>query len=696
PLSTSPSPSPSRTPVPSPPPPPFPIMATPRRMPVRGDSAAPTSAFNVTHPATIFQYWEDLEYLFDDCSITTDDKKKQHAARLAPSSEILSWRKLDEYTEATKSWDDFKKAVNALYLGIGVTTPPVYELEDLSALVVKYQTQGIKTIADYQVYHRKYLEVGNELVTSDVLSKLDLKKGFVEAFQPELKKKILDRLEITKPLVLPGRPYEIADVDEAARHLLHGTRTLASEATTTTGNTVVKAEDLQEAMKSMAQTFAQSIAASLGKNNSSSSSSKPSYPVYNPNAQANVAGQTTGCRFCGEPGHFIKECLVAEDYVKTGRAGRNERGELVLPNGRYAANSLPGATLRERMDNWHKLNASQASKPAPPASGMLFATPVSATPRSIARPPAPTYSPYVPPAPRPNAANASKASAAPDSSSAAKRNDPAFKNLPPVADTKDAQGIYDRCMDSTVVLTQRELLSLAPDIRYKVREAVSARRSRARPDPLLDMPTAFAAAANPVHPTFLYAAKLKPEPYADGFRIDDPFECYVNDLPPGMEPAPLVVGPEGLAIREITSVLDNQGSVNCIIDPGCSIITISQGVAHEFGVVYDSNRTIPLQSANGQIDHSLGLARNVPFKLGNLTLYVQAHVIRTPAYDVLFGRPFDALGETIIRNYCDGSQDITVHDPNSDTVVTVPTRPRSETQFHDPHTHVHHGGFRNH
>ena len=45
-----------------------------------------------------------------------------------------------------------------------------------------------------------------------------------------------------------------------------------------------------------------------------------------------------------------------------------------------------------------------------------------------------------------------------------------------------------------------------------------------------------------------------------------------------------------------------------------------------------------------------GMAHNVPFTFGNITLFLQVHIMETTVYDVLLGRPFDALARTEIRN----------------------------------------------
>ena len=82
-----------------------------------------------------------------------------------------------------------------------------------------------------------------------------------------------------------------------------------------------------------------------------------------------------------------------------------------------------------------------------------------------------------------------------------------------------------------------------------------------------------------------------------------------------------------------------------------------------------------MQSANREVDETLGLARNVLILVGDIMLYVQFHIVRNLAYNVLLDRPFNILVESIIQNYSNEDQTITIHDPNSGRIATVPTFP---------------------
>jgi hypothetical protein len=156
--------------------------------------------------------------------------------------------------------------------------------------------------------------------------------------------------------------------------------------------------------------------------------------------------------------------------------------------------------------------------------------------------------------------------------------------------------------------------------------------------------------------------------------VDNPYDRYCTTLQEGEEPDPdrLIVAKESLALYSIMPLVDNQLKVEAILDPGCQIITMSEDVYH-LVLTYDPTIVLHMQSVNGSVDPSLGLARNIAFLIGTLTFYMQVHVIRNPAYEILLGRPFDVLTESVVWNFHNEDQTITVHDPNTKRITTIPT-----------------------
>jgi hypothetical protein len=158
--------------------------------------------------------------------------------------------------------------------------------------------------------------------------------------------------------------------------------------------------------------------------------------------------------------------------------------------------------------------------------------------------------------------------------------------------------------------------------------------------------------------------------------IGDPVLQYLESLSPGEVPKQVFAAMSSASLRVVYPFINGEGSVEAITDSGSQIVSMSGEEAAELGVAYDPSIQIHMQSAHGQVEKTLGLARNIPFRFGHVTVYLQVHILRRAPYKVLLGRPFEILTESVVRNSKDGSQTITMTDPNSGEKVTIPTRPR--------------------
>ena len=83
-----------------------------------------------------------------------------------------------------------------------------------------------------------------------------------------------------------------------------------------------------------------------------------------------------------------------------------------------------------------------------------------------------------------------------------------------------------------------------------------------------------------------------------------------------------------------------------------------------------------MESASKHVEVTLGLARNVLFAVGGLSLYLQVHIFENPPYRVLLGRPFSTLTYSTVKTHSDGSSEVIMTDPNTKVVATVPTYER--------------------
>lgn len=138
-------------------------------------------------------------------------------------------------------------------------------------------------------------------------------------------------------------------------------------------------------------------------------------------------------------------------------------------------------------------------------------------------------------------------------------------------------------------------------------------------------------------------------------------------------------------IRAVKTIVNNTLEHHAILDPGAMVVAMSEACAIAAELTWDESKNVSLQSANNSSNTSLGEASNVPFTFGgSLTIYLQVQIVREPAYDILLGRPFDILVNSVVRNIGD-QQTITITDPNrhagSTSSLTIPTVARKPTRF---------------
>lgn len=160
--------------------------------------------------------------------------------------------------------------------------------------------------------------------------------------------------------------------------------------------------------------------------------------------------------------------------------------------------------------------------------------------------------------------------------------------------------------------------------------------------------------------------------------IADPVTTYLNSLPEGEKPQDIYVARDSQSLRTLYPRINNVAELETVVDGGSMIVSMNFDEAQKLGIIWDPDIVINMQSANGGIEKTAGLAKNVPFLFKDITLYMQCHVIKNVAYKVLLGRPFDALTSSVIHNSADGKQLITITDPNSNRRITMPTYERGK------------------
>ena len=796
-------------------------------MPARGERAAPT--FDEAMPEDLERYFTELEFLMHRHNIIDEEDRKRAAIRYLKVRTEMLWKSTAAWKDATKTFAEFKAEVIRLYPG--ATGDRTYTMQDLDLLIGRYARSGILHGLELGDYYREFLLITRYLIDRNRMSTQEQSRAFLRGLPQALGARTMHRLEQKFIDHYPDEPYPLADIYDAVSHVLMGSASISLAQTQTQAppaqyipqnapyqqqaqaanptiltnsppdpNTV-KLEALTAAVATLGDMFKTAMQDRLAQ-------SQPQYqPGVKPRSSGitavGLSGPNNSCNFCGGSGHFIRECEAVEQLTKAGKVKRGLDGRVALANGAPIPRNIAGAWLRDRAEEWHRLNPGQAasmlfevaatrvatarstvamgqlrisraawdagqSNPQPSArnfalhrhahshpeeadsqpprrSGRVVqsdntggvnsqVTPQQQQPQERDRPPHIAQQDYAaneqsrrsqeplhPYATVPDATNGPTLGATrpPAREPVDRRQEPAYSTAARVHDPQIAKTVFDRTMELPVTITQRELLSLAPEVRTQIADVTIRKRMQREPfmqatleevdtddddsdfspsvltgrnndsariTQATHMPAAFAAAASHAPPASR-APLASRVPPANATIIADPFEAYLRTHANNTFEQGIVVAAESNALRAILPTIEGQEKVEAILDPGCQIVAMSEEISNVLALPYDPAIRLNMISANGGVDQSLGLARNVAFMIGDIPLYLQVHVLRNPAYDILLGRPFDVLTQSVVRNFADEHQTITILDPNTGRKSTVPTVPRGSFRFADRQHH---------
>lgn len=257
--------------------------------------------------------------------------------------------------------------------------------------------------------------------------------------------------------------------------------------------------------------------------------------------------------------------------------------------------------------------------------------------------------------------------------------------------------IFDQKVEN---ISLRDLLGSSRPLRDAVKKQVVARRVPVKQVNFDDQPTEIPGPPTPRQPSFTYVnvSSLPPGqmyvaqkdignmPKGSVF-VSDPVTEWLDEggnkeaLKTFLVSQFLQVD-ESRPLKCLMAHVNRSADVECIHDDGSQIVSISQDMATKLGMSWDPDIRIQMQSANKMVESTLGLARNVPFRFEEVNVYLQVHVIRDPAYMILLGRPFDVATTSVITNFEDGRQLITITDPATRTRCTIPTFDRGKSPSH--------------
>jgi len=271
------------------------------------------------------------------------------------------------------------------------------------------------------------------------------------------------------------------------------------------------------------------------------------------------------------------------------------------------------------------------------------------------------------------------------------KESPAYITRAPIEQNNLSQDILEEILRAPLDMTVGQILGTSPVVRKELGRQIAKVRQIPEKDKIEPKRVQFKAEVEEVENDVEEIELIIPP---DGISVDelpyatftspqkgvivagDPVMQYLSSLTQGETPKQLYGLRDSFALRSVYPVINNIGTEEALLDSGSQIVSMSRDTAILLGLTWNPAITINMQSAQGHIEKTLGLSKNVPFQFGEITILLQVHIINNPAYKILLGRPFDALTESEVKNERNGAQTITLTDPTSQTRVVLPTYPR--------------------
>jgi hypothetical protein len=267
--------------------------------------------------------------------------------------------------------------------------------------------------------------------------------------------------------------------------------------------------------------------------------------------------------------------------------------------------------------------------------------------------------------------------------------EPGFKNRAPLQLDERAKDLIQEALKNTICITTEDLLNVSEPMRQELKKLLIKKRLEKKSVALAEVDSKDFTSDNSRIET-INVDRLPEATYevlaedTNGMSkgsvvVSDPVMQYLNTLKPGEQPKTVVVASESHALRTVYPLINGVGEVESLLDPGSQIVSMSRDVATTLQVTWDPDIVVHMESANKSLEKTLGLAKNIPFVFGPITVYLQVHVIEKVAYKVLLGRPFDTITESEVKNSKDGSQSLTLTDLNTGERCVMHTHERGKS-----------------
>jgi len=326
-------------------------------MPERGSREAPKFDGD---PRSLVRFLNEVDKKATTAGLTAQ-AKIDATVDYANNKEYNLWSDLP--SKLGGDWDAFKNELIALYPGSGTTKK--YFVSDLEALADSWRGKGLRTHADLGEFNRDFQVIVKWLTDNSKISDEKISMIYQHAFPHDQRTILCRKLEMAWPLLEEDTEYSLTQLKDAAKTVIKSSGGGASSSKADDiGPVRVKTEshDWKSGSPWDSQTtssFANAIAMAMSQMNQGQQDQGRRAPRNKTSLSPGLALlQNMLCLFCSDGQHFIRDCPIVPEYEAKGLCRRNHRGMIELPNGTRVGPAVAvGKDLKERIDNWHKVNS---------------------------------------------------------------------------------------------------------------------------------------------------------------------------------------------------------------------------------------------------------------------------------------------------------------------------------------------------
>lgn len=280
---------------------------------------------------------------------------------------------------------------------------------------------------------------------------------------------------------------------------------------------------------------------------------------------------------------------------------------------------------------------------------------------------------------------------------------PAFRRLSKIEEKSDGvEGVLKKLLSTPVTITIGDMLAMDRTLRDAVKRDLTRRKVplQNKVAQLLqswtdeeyeywtqlahiqDIPDIIKLEEIPPARSYKELASNEENIRSGTIVVNDSVAQYLEAIPVHERPAIVGIAYDSVPLRTVFPKINNVRQEECVIDSGSQIVSMGREAAERCHLSWDPDLCIHLQSANRGMSMTLGLARNVPFNFEGITVYLQVHVIDHVAYNILLGRPFDAVAASGFDNDPEGKMALTIRCPNTGSRRTFSTYERGDAPAH--------------